>query len=345
MNSNKDTVRGDALATVSPGMLPPPFTVRWSTKSECWVVWMPETNNLLMIDGTFISITGISAAPELPSGWYTVDDLVPGSDSIYLVITITDSTGSATADLSGTQGTSSSGETVYNIKIASMSTDPNTDEKSIEQYTNSSVIMGSGGSGGGVTTDGISINSDGSGKLQIKGFNDGTPASQKNLSEYLQDSTLIPSSGIKIVARTFDSNGNKQLVYIPISALDLSSYAKTGDIGNGTLTLNFGSDSKTFKANQSGNESVTVPAKTLIPGTNIAITVNGNSITISASGGVTSGFTGNRDVLALMRYDISSHQLQAKFWHETWSRGVMTTSVIDADWSQIDGGQAVMETV
>ena len=230
MNSNNGTVRGDALATVSPGMLPPPFTVRWSTKSDCWVVWMPETNNLLMIDGTFVSITGISEAPELPSGWYTVDDLVPGSDSIYLVITITDSTGSATADLSGTQGTSSSGETVYNIKIASMTTDPNTNEKSIEQYTNSSVIIGSGGSGGGVTTDDISINSDSSGELQIKGFKAGQPADTNTIADYIRGATAIPTGGIKIVCRLVDTNGNRHLLYLPLAAI-------WGDGSSGGLPL------------------------------------------------------------------------------------------------------------
>ena len=230
MNSNNGSVRGDALASVSPGMLPPPFTVRWSTKSDCWVVWMPETNNLLMIDGTFVSITGISEAPELPSGWYTVDDLVPGSDSIYLVITITDSTGSATADLSGTQGTSSSGETVYNIKIASMTTDPNTNEKSIEQYTNSSVIIGSGGSGGGVTTDDISINSDSSGELQIKGFKAGQPADTNTIADYIRGATAIPTGGIKIVCRLVDTNGNRHLLYLPLAAI-------WGDGSSGGLPL------------------------------------------------------------------------------------------------------------
>lgn len=118
-------------------------------------------------------------------------------------------------------------------------------------------------------------------------------------------------------------------------------------VNDGTLSLTLGSQTKTFSANQKNNVSLTVPAKRLIAGTNISIAVNGNDITISSSGGggTTSGFSGTRRTLALTRYDISTNQLQAKYFTETWSNGLMTASTIDSAWSMIEGGQAVMETV
>ena len=118
-------------------------------------------------------------------------------------------------------------------------------------------------------------------------------------------------------------------------------------VNNGVLTLNLGSLSKTFSANQATNETVTVPAKTIAAGSNIAIAVNGNTITISSSGGVgaTSGFSGTRRTVAETRYSISARQLQAKYFTETWSNGLMTASTVDSAWSVIPGGQAVTETV
>jgi hypothetical protein len=117
-------------------------------------------------------------------------------------------------------------------------------------------------------------------------------------------------------------------------------------VNDGILTLNLGSLSKTFSANQATNETLTVPAKTIAAGSNVAISVNGNTITISATGGgSTSGFSGTRRTLALTRYDISTNQLQAKYFTETWSNGIMTASTIDSEWSVIEGGQAVVETV
>ena len=117
-------------------------------------------------------------------------------------------------------------------------------------------------------------------------------------------------------------------------------------VNDGILTLNLGSLSKTFSANQAANETITIPAKTIAAGSNVAISVNGNTITISANGGgSTSGFSGTRRTLALTRYDISANQLQAKFFTETWANGLMTASVIDDAWSVIEGGQAVVETV
>lgn len=225
----------------------------------------------------------------------------------------------------------------------------------------------------------------GEGKLQIKGFKSGTPTSQNNLAEYLQKVAQIPSSGIMIVARWVDSDGahlfyipiaaldlsdyakttdlptvNDGTLTIKQGETTLGTFTAnqaTGTtvtipepptpptVNDGILTLNLGSLSKTFSANQATNETITVPAKTIVAGSNVAISVSGNTLTISATGGgSTSGFFGTRRTLALTRYDISTHHLQAKFFTETWANGLMTASTIDRTWNDIEGGDAVVET-
>jgi hypothetical protein len=390
---------------IDPDKFPPPFTVRWSSSANdgagAWLIWLPSEgesplpDELVIYDGEEVTIDGVTAADNLPAGWYTIDDADGQSEEVYLVITVTDSTGAAEAELSETEGQATTGETVYNIKVAAMATDAETGARSVKQYVDSVVTFGGGGDA--VAPDDVSTDfipdppagqqPDGDeGKLQIKGFKSGAPTSQNNLAEYLQEVAQIPSSGIMIVARWVDSDG-AHLFYIPIAALDLSDYAKTTDlptvndgtltikqgtttlgtftanqatgttvtipepptpttVNDGTLTLNLGSLSKTFSANQATNETITVPAKTIAAGSNVAISVNGNTITISATGGgATSGFSGTRRTLALTRYDISTNQLQAKYFTETWSNGIMTASAIDSEWSVIEGGQAVVETV
>ena len=345
---------------------PPPFTVRWSAsannKQGAWVIWLPDVAQLVMFEGVYITPTGVAAEQALPEGWYTIDDAETSSDEVWIVVTIT-KPGSGEivpvdVELSTAEGQAGTGETVHNILVAEMDVDAETGAKRVKQYVDSAVVLGGGGDT--VTPDDVSTEfipdpptgqqPDGDeGKLQIKGFKAGTPTSQNNLAEYLQEVAQIPSSGIMIVARWVDSGG-AHLFYVPIAALDLSDYAKTTDlptvndgtltikqgtttlgtftanqatpatvtipepptpptVNDGTLSLTLGSQAKTFSANQKTNVTLSVPAKRLIGGTNVAIVVNGNDITISSGGGggATSGFSGTRRTLALTRYDISTN--------------------------------------
>lgn len=225
------------------------------------------------------------------------------------------------------------------------------------------------------------------GKLQIKGFKSGQPADTNTIAEYLMGTAQISGQIWLIVRgkstdgdlvlgylpldalnlyeyakKTDIPTVNNGTLTIKQGTTTLGTFTANQaggttvtipepptppTVNDGTLTLTLGSIIKTFSANQQNNESLTVPAKQLIAGTNVAITVNGNNITISSGegGGATSGFSGTRRTLALTRYDISTNQLQAKFFTETWANGLMTASAIDDAWSIIEGGQAVTETV
>ena len=92
-----------------------------------------------------------------------------------------------------------------------------------------------------------------------------------------------------------------------------------------------------------GDINLTIAQKTLVQGEGIVLTPSGNDIVISAtSAGGTTGFSGERTVLADVSYDIESHCLRKRFYTETWVNGVLKLSVL-GEWE--DYHQAVPETV
>lgn len=233
---------------------PPPFTVRWSASANsgagAWLIWLPSEgespspDKLVIYDGEEVTIDGVTAADNFPAGWYTIDDADGQSEEVYLVITVTDSTGAAEAELSETEGQATTGETVYNIKVAAMATDAETGAKSVKQYVDSVVTFGGGGDtvtpddvstefipepeqgeepdgGEGAEPDGDEdAEPDGDeGKLQIKGFKTGTPETVGNLAEYLQGGVALPQSGIFLVARVPQTGGGVALAYMPVSQI------------------------------------------------------------------------------------------------------------------------------
>lgn len=173
---------------VSPDAFPPPFTVRWSASEAngngAWCIWLPDRAKLVMYGGTFIgTITGVAAATVLPSGWYTITGAQATTTTAYLVITVTDSTGIATAEISTSAGQSVTGTTVYNILVASMASVAATGAKSVKQFVDSVVTLSGSGGGGGVTLDDISLDWNDGDEAQIKDWDTGTPASSTTIAQ------------------------------------------------------------------------------------------------------------------------------------------------------------------
>lgn len=172
---------------VSPDAFPPPFTVQWSASESNgngkWAIWLPDRSKLVMYSGAFVStISGVTAATVLPSGWYTIDDAQATSTTVYLVITVTDSTGVASAEISTSAGQSVTGTTVYNILVASMASVAATGVKRVKQFVDSVVTLGVGG-GGSVALDDISLDWNSNDEAQIKDWDTGTPASTTTIAE------------------------------------------------------------------------------------------------------------------------------------------------------------------
>lgn len=192
----KRLVRGNSGATgttyspasISVDDFPSPFAVTWSASEDSgngtWAIWLPDRAKLVMYSGAFVSsIGGVTAATVLPAGWYTIDDAQANSTTVYLVITVTDSTGVATAEISTSVGQSVTGTTVYNILVASMSTDANNGAKMVKPFVDSVVTLGVGGGGGGVTLDDISLDWNSNDEAQIKDWDTGTPASTTTIAQ------------------------------------------------------------------------------------------------------------------------------------------------------------------
>ena len=131
---------------LDPDKFPPPFTVRWSASAAsgagAWVIWLPDKAQLVMLKDEYITPTGVTAEQALPAGWYTIDDAAASSTEVYLNITIPE-TGTPSAEISTTQGQSTTGETVMSILVAEMETDAETGAKRVKQYVDSAALVGS----------------------------------------------------------------------------------------------------------------------------------------------------------------------------------------------------------
>ena len=186
-----------APASISADEFAAPFTVRWSAAEDdgagAWCIWLPALSGLVYYADTAISsISGVTACQELTTGWYTISDASASDTTVYLVVTVVESTGVATAEISTSAGSATTGERVYNITVATMATDSATGAVSVKQYTDSVVTLGGEGGGSTVVPDdksteyihtpsGQTPGAD-EGKLQIKGWKTGTPASSTSLA-------------------------------------------------------------------------------------------------------------------------------------------------------------------
>lgn len=129
---------------------PAPFTVRWSAsevpESGTWVIWLPDVAKLFAFGGEYSTITGVSPCEHLPAGWYTISDSSGGSDTeVWLNVSMSGDV-VARVELSVAEGVETTGETVWAIPIATMSTDEETSAKSVKQFVDSAVHLGGGGS-------------------------------------------------------------------------------------------------------------------------------------------------------------------------------------------------------
>lgn len=151
---------GTAYGVVSPDEYALPFAVRWSAKENNWVIWLPSLASLVCVDGSAVTITGATAAQNLAAGWYTVSGVSASSTAIYLNITIPDAgqTGvTTTAELSASPASSSTGDKVYSLTVATLATDANTGAKSVKQCLTSVVTIGGGSDGAYWETGGDSV--------------------------------------------------------------------------------------------------------------------------------------------------------------------------------------------
>ena len=117
---------GYAPAAVSLDAFPAPFTVRWSQSEDngsgAWVIWLPDLAKCVQLDGVYLTLTGVTAATKLPTGWYTIDELVPDTQEevwCNLHIPNTWPVASATAHINDyAESADTEYECVINVKVA-----------------------------------------------------------------------------------------------------------------------------------------------------------------------------------------------------------------------------------
>lgn len=201
MNGDQKSNAPDfAKSPVSVDDYQPPFSVRWAQSensgSGAWVIWLPDSSKLVMVEGSYVTPTGITAANVYPSGFYTIDNAAQSSTAIWLVVHIPDEGQSSTpsAEFDTSPGTATTGESVANILIAQMVTNSTSGWVRTKQFVDSAIVIGKGG--GSVTPDDVSTEfipdppagqqpTGDEGKLQVKGWDTGTPAAQTTLAAEL----------------------------------------------------------------------------------------------------------------------------------------------------------------
>lgn len=151
---------GYAPAAVSLDAFPAPFTVRWSQSEDngsgAWVIWLPDLAKLVQLDGVYLTLTGVTAATKLPTGWYTINDDDGEATEVYCNVHKPTGSGSPSANISVDADTATTGESVIPVLVARMTTST-AGAKLVKQFVDSALILAGGG--GGVTASGTVVTS------------------------------------------------------------------------------------------------------------------------------------------------------------------------------------------
>ena len=269
---------------------PLPFEVRYDGTLDSgaggWKIYLP-TEHLVQFDGAYLDplndVTPILDGNGDETGWYSFDEITLHDDHVWLVIS--ESSGAYTASFANAEDQ----QAVANICIAEVSYEAATQSTpetiTIKQSVVGAIVMSSGDD---VVPDDISTElipdppsgtqPDGDeGKLQIKGFKSGAPISQNTITDFLQGVAQIPQAGISLVCRTLDANSQRQIIYLPLSAL----FSSNGISGN--VDLNFVGDiqwNMTSHTIQKRVDSVSLKTGQVTQG-NLETITNGSTTAIS----------------------------------------------------------------
>ena len=151
---------GYAPAAVSLDAFPAPFTVRWSQSEDngsgAWVIWLPDLAKCVQLDGVYLTLTGVTAATKLPTGWYTISDDDGEATEVYCNVHKPTGSGSPSANISIDADTATTGESVIPVLVARMTTST-AGAKLVKQFVDSALILAGGG--GTITASGTVVTS------------------------------------------------------------------------------------------------------------------------------------------------------------------------------------------
>lgn len=365
------------------GAFPHPYAVQWAASADSgsgsFVIWLPSSS-VLVVDGQSVDLTSdlTDAGDPYPSGWYLLEDMPSSGGSLYLNVTPGNPDASPAEDPEAEFSTTASQtEGDIPILIATISKDSTTGAVTVKQTVASALVFGTGKGGAAETMpapfDYIETETQQGGEtVTVKSITrcffyfDGEPHTLSDYSalpegagsvylvctgtldsetgEYawtfaLQNQEGTSSTGTKVVnIKLYDFSGGKPSVDYRTTFLALN---QTSGLGEKTFTFD-----ETDIATIMADDDIDIGQKTLEAGSGISlsVSVDGKTITISATGGSasTSGYTGTRTILADTDYDSNYRALRRRYITETWVNGVMTNQVLGS-WESYH--QAVQETV
>jgi hypothetical protein len=115
------------------------------------VIWLPDLAKLVQLDGAYLTLTGVTAATKLPTGWYTINDDDGDATEVYCNVHKPTGSGSPSANISVDADTATTGESVIPVLVARM-TSNTAGAKLVKQFVDSALILAGGGGGGGSIT-------------------------------------------------------------------------------------------------------------------------------------------------------------------------------------------------
>lgn len=122
--------------------------MRWSQSENsgdgAWVIWLPDLAKLVQLDGAYLTLTGVTAATKLPTGWYTINDDDGEATEVYCNVHKPTGSGSPSANISVDADTATTGENVIPVLVARMVT-TSSGAKLVRQFVDSALVMAGGG--------------------------------------------------------------------------------------------------------------------------------------------------------------------------------------------------------
>ena len=333
-----------AASPISIDNFPLPFTVRWSAStangSGAWVIWLPDPERLVMFDVAYASLGGITAAQSLPAGWYTIDGVAANSDKIWLSITVTKSDSgeiiSVAAALSAAEKQSATGETVYNIVVAEMTSATDTSAKRVKQFVDSAVILGSESGDEFIPPFTVRWSDsawviwlpDPAQLVMLDGAYTtlgGITAAQSLPAGWYTIDGVAANSGKVWLVITVTKSDSGEIVSVAAALSAAEKQAATGETVYNIVVADLSSETKSVKQ--------FVDSAVILGGTSSSGEGGGE-------GGDTPGEDPIVEIVGDIMYDISDHQLKKRIDTVNFKTGV----VVKGNYIMIVGGQATPHT-
>jgi len=187
---------------------PAPWTLQWSETEESWLIYIPDQAAIVYLNGNLVYIDPPGdQSTSLGSCWYKVPQIGDENETLVLKINV-DEEGEF-VDNEWTNEYDGPYDDGFGVIIAIVDHDDQSGERYVWQICESAIFLGgSGGGGGTVATDNLSIDKS-SNKLELLTFQTARPEADTVAKSMVQQS----SASQEYVERGVNARAQKQVKY------------------------------------------------------------------------------------------------------------------------------------